>query len=191
MARKNKYTQIKPKVSPLTYVLVGLVFVGLLLTIVLSIDTPREKFVKRFDLENKNIFELISLSKLEDKIEKGEELIVVVGLAKNTLTPASVIKELTVVYDVDNTRYSEIDIEKLPSKIYYLEVSGIDKLGEFVEKYEITLTNQDPMMLGFNEGALIAEYNGTKDHGVVAQDPETANLIRNVKEFFVKFNEQE
>lgn len=188
MARKNKYSKLKPKVSPLTYIIVGVILVGLLLTIIFSVSTPKEKFNSRFGLEKDNNYQLIKLKKLEDKIEKGEKLLVVVGFKSNPGGPLALLQELQVTYDDANDRYSEIDKEILPITIYYLEVDDLAALENFNKEHELRLTTQDPMMLAFNYDDSVIEFNGTKDHGVVAENVEVANLIRNIKEFFVKLN---
>lgn len=191
MARKNKYSKLKPKVSPLTYIIVGVVFVGLILTIILSISTPKEKFNTRFGLDKDNNYQIIKLKNLENRIDKGEKLIVVIGVAKNTTTPTALLNELQVTYDVENDRYNVINRDLLPETIYYLEVSSVDVLSDFNEKYEVKLTSQDPMMLAFNYTDEVVEFNGTKDHGTGAPDAEQANRIRNIKDFFKKLNEED
>src|SRR5690554_4665967 len=114
MARKNKYSKLKPKVSPLTYIIVGVVFVGLILTIILSISTPKEKFNTRFGLDKDNNYQIIKLKNLENRIDKGEKLIVVIGVAKNTTTPTALLNELQVAYDLENKRYNVINRDLLP-----------------------------------------------------------------------------
>src|SRR5690554_8185843 len=105
MARKNKYSKLKPKVSPLTYIIVGVVFVGLILTIILSISTPKEKFNTRFGLDKDNNYQIINLKNLENRIDKGEKLIVVIGFKSNPTGPIALLQELQITYDTTNNRY--------------------------------------------------------------------------------------
>lgn len=192
MARKNKYSKVKPKVSPLTYVIVGVVLVGLILTIILSISTPKERFNSRFGLDKENNYQLIKLKKLENRIDKGEELVVIIGFKSNPAGPLALLNELQVTYDETNNRYDGIDREILPVTIYYLEVNDVEALADFNVKYELRLTTQDPMMLAFNyDEETVIEFNGAKDHGVIAGDTDLANRIRNIKEFFAKLNEED
>lgn len=192
MARKNKYSKVKPKVSPLTYVIVGVVLVGLILTIILSISTPKERFNSRFGLDKENNYQLIKLKKLENRIDKGEELVVIIGFKSNPAGPLALLNELQVTYDETNNRYDGIDREILPVTIYYLEVNDVEALADFNVKYELRLTTQDPMMLAFNfDEEAVIEFNGAKDHGSGQANQEQANRIRNIKEFFAKLNEED
>jgi len=191
MARKNKYSKLKPKVSPLTYIIVGVVFVGLILTIILSISTPKEKFNTRFGLDKDNNYQLIKLKKLESRIDKGEELVVVIGFKSNPTGPIALLQELQITYDTTNNRSHVIDKDILPATIYYLEVNDVEALADFNVKYELKLTSQDPMMLAFNYDDAVVEFNGAKDHGTNANDVEQANRIRNINEFFAKLSEED
>lgn len=188
MAKKNKYSKVKPKVSPLTYAIMAVVFIGLILVVVFSINTPKQNFNNRFGLDKDNNYELIKLKKLESKIEDNEELIVIIAFEKKSMTPLSLIRELVNVFDNDSETYDEIHRENLTDTIYYLELVDEDLITEFVDKFEVSLKSQDPMMIAFNEGEIVAEFNGTKTHETNATDPELANLIRNIKEFLLKLN---
>ena len=191
MARKNKYSKLKPKVSPLTYIIVGVVLVGLLLTIILSISTPKERFNSRFGLDKDNNYQLIKLKKLENRIENGEELVVVIGFKSNPTGPIALLQELQITYETTNNRSHVIDKDILPATIYYLEVNDVEALADFNVKYELKLTSQDPMMLAFNYDDAVVEFNGAKDHGTNADDVEQANRIRNINEFFAKLSEED
>lgn len=185
MARKNKYSKLKPKVSPLTYIIIGLFFIGLVLTIVLSIDTPKQNFNKRFELEGHN-YELVSLKNLEKKIESKEKVVVVIQVGLKSLAPKNLLTE---VYDLYNNedRYNDLDLNNLPNKVYYVEVKDQSVLDDFIEEYEIKKTSSKPLMLAFNEGELVAEYDSEHEpSGLTAENKEKAKLIRNVRTFFEK-----
>lgn len=188
MARKNKYSKVKPKVSPLTYAIMAIVFIGLLLAVIFSINTPKENFNNRFGLDKDNIYELIKFKDLERKIDNNEELIVIIAFEKKSMTPASLLRELINVYDKDNKTYNESHRDNLTDVVYYLELVDEDLITDFVDKYEVSLKTQDPMMIAFNNGEIVAEFNGAKTHETNAANQELANLIRNIKEFLLKLN---
>jgi|GEM_PF-4511709 len=188
MARKNKYSKVKPKVSPLTYAIMAIVFIGLLLAVIFSINTPKENFNNRFGLDKDNIYELIKFKDLERKIDNDEELIVIIAFEKKSMTPASLLRELINVYDEDNKTYNESHRDNLTDVVYYLELVDEDLITDFVDKYEVSLKTQDPMMIAFNNGEIVAEFNGAKTHETNAANQELANLIRNIKEFLLKLN---
>jgi len=188
MARKNKYSKVKPKVSPLTYAIMAIVFIGLLLAVIFSINTPKENFNNRFGLDKDNIYELIKFKDLERKIDNDEELIVIIAFEKKSMTPASLLRELINVYDKDNKTYNESHRDNLTDVVYYLELVDEDLITDFVDKYEVSLKTQDPMMIAFNNGEIVAEFNGAKTHETNAANQELANLIRNIKEFLLKLN---
>jgi len=188
MARKNKYSKVKPKVSPLTYAIMAIVFIGLLLSVIFSINTPKENFNNRFGLDKDNIYELIKFKDLERKIDNDEELIVIIAFEKKSMTPASLLRELINVYDEDNKTYNESHRDNLTDVVYYLELVDEDLITDFVDKYEVSLKTQDPMMIAFNNGEIVAEFNGAKTHETNAANQELANLIRNIKEFLLKLN---
>lgn len=191
MARRDKYSRIKPKVSPLTFVLVGLFFIGLILTIALSIDTPKQSFNKRFNLEDHN-FELSKLKKVESKINDEEDLIVIVNVGLKSLTPANLLKELDKFYNEDEV-YTKDNFypENYPSKIYFVEVKDEKELKDFFEEYEIKKKSSKPMMFGFSQGELIAEFDSEHERDELqANDKAKANLILNVKDFLKTIKEE-
>ena len=184
MARKNKYSKLKPKVSPLMLVITGLFFIGLILTIALSIDTPKQNFNKRFKLEN-NKYELINLKTLNKKIENKEELIVIVNVGVKGFEAGSLLSEVHDLYQ-GKELYKEYDLKDYPKKVYYLEVKELANLKDFFEKYEMKHKTTGPFMYAFSDGELHVEYDGTFQNPELVQEEnvEKANLIRNVKKFF-------
>jgi|SRR5690625_1367743 len=189
MARKNKYSRLKPKVSPLTYILLSLFFIGLVLTIVLSIDTPKQSFNKRFELDNHN-FELNSFKKVQNKINNDEEIIVIIQVGLKSTSPKKLLKEIQNLYNEEKL-YDDVSKDKLPNNIIYVEVKDNDVLTDFIKEYEIKKTSSKPLMLAFKNNELLVEYDSEHvDDEREAEDKEKANLINNVKTFFKKVDEE-
>src|SRR5690554_6305462 len=122
MARKINYRKVKQKLSQLPYAIMAIVFIGLLLAVIFSINTPKENFNNRFGLDKDNIYELIKFKDLERKIDNDEELIVIISFEKKSMTPASLLRELINVYDKDNKTYNESHRDNLTDVVYYLEL---------------------------------------------------------------------
>lgn len=186
MARKSKYNKIKPKVSPLTYIIVGLFFIGIVLTIVLSIDTPKQNFNKRFsDLENHN-FELSKFKNVEKKIENNEELIVIINVGIKNLAPKALLTELNKMINEDESLLGDLKV------IYYIEIKDVEILEDFFETYKVKYKSTPQLMYKFNNNELVAEYNGAKTYNELeAEDTETATLRRNIQLFFEQIEKAE
>lgn len=190
MARKNKYSRIKPKVSPLTYILIGLFFIGLVLTIILSIDTPKQSFNKRFELQDHN-YELSSLKKVENKINNGENVLVIIQLGLKSTAPKNLLNEVQDLYDGNKTYGDTVDLDKLPEKIFYIEIKEEEELTEFFKEYEVKKTSSQPYMLAFKDSELVVEYDSQNENSEIhAENKERANLIFNIKEFFKVVNKE-
>lgn len=187
MARKDKYNKLKPEISPITLMIVGLVFLGLILTIVLSLPTKREKFNKKYNFEDNNNYKVVTLKKLEKEIKAGKDVLVVIN------TPAEESNAITIIQEIDKAHaqareaYEENKVSDSIKVIYFVDLKVSSDLNDFVETYEIT-GYQSTLLLAFKNKELVLQFDEDKLPSGSVNSGETLNLIiRNVKGFFEEF----
>ncbi|VEU81067.1 hypothetical protein [Haploplasma axanthum] len=188
MAKKDKYGK-KPQVSPLTMVLVGLFFVGLILTIVLSVKTPKEKFNEKYGLDSKNSFALINQKKMEKLVNDGENVLVIINTKGSETDLTELIQTVNKAYNSESPFSGFEVVKESYTKIYFVEISAATDLADFFDGYkkQIKLKTTTPFMLAFKDKEFVAEYDASKN---AETSPETAKLSRNVKDFFVSISEK-
>jgi hypothetical protein len=186
MAKKNKYSKVKPKVNAITLIIIGLVFIGLGLTIVFSIDTPSERFKKIFN-DEEGLYEISNFKKVSKKVTDEESLVVVFNVGSSgeqQTSPAPVIKELMEVAK-GNELYANYKFNDKVSKVYYVEPKEkeTEALAEFFKEFEVKNISTNPVVLYFEKGELKAQYIAKEYSEIINEDKEKATLILNIRNF--------
>lgn len=198
MARKRGHHRLKPEVSPITYIILGAIFIILTLAIIFSIDTKNQKFTKRYDLEDHN-YNVTTLKKVQKNIIKGENELVIfhVEQTEENADATLLINQTLLMYnreDVYNNVLGkdekvkvEIDFSEKAEKISFVIVTlkESEKFGDFIEEYEINITG-GLMMLYFENNELVSEANINKqlnDPLVPGANKELKTMQENLKEF--------
>lgn len=196
MARKRGHHRLKPEVSPITYIILGAIFIILTLAIILSIDTNQQKFNKRFELENHN-YKVSTLKKVQKNISKGNNELVIfqVEQPEENTNPQTLLEQTLLMYNRSDI-YEDVKIKTEQVLINFSdEVENISfvtillkegsKFQEFIKEYEINYTS-GLMIVYFNEGKLVSEANLAKqlsDPLVPGANQELRTIQENLKEF--------
>lgn len=200
--RKDKYNKVKPKVSPITFIMVGLFIFAIIFTTIMLIDTPKQKLYKTFrrgalqtnqelDLKKNHDYKAISLKQLEKLIEKGEDIVVFIGTS-NSPTATQAINEIQHAFDREGN-YKEADdynnkVSDYVKVIYYLELDtyeegyGLDGLNAFYTKYEINGAGIIPDLIAFSDSEVIKHYEISSLPNI----SEYNKLVRSISDFFNK-----
>ena len=198
MARKRRHHRLKPEVNPLTYIILGLVFITLTLTIIFSIDTKKQRLTKAFGLD-KNNYVVSSFKKVEKKVNKNETILIVFNIIDEN-SPQPLLKELQSVYYKDETIYAytktkqdykidENNLSDLVKVIHYVELTKKESkaFNEFLIDHEVKNRINGPLMLLFENGELVSEYDGTETypeyHATTQAQIEQNKLERNIVKF--------
>lgn len=194
----DKYTRLKPKVSPVTYIAIGVFVLIVILTLVLMIDGPKEKLFKEYNRsytgeyqyfdKNHNI-KKVSLSSLEKILEKDEEVVVYIG---SPICPHC----LKFIDNVQGSFLGDLPMLKqglndYVDQIYYVQLDysetgfSLKGLNEFYEKYELTGANSIPDFISFKNGEVVFQYKFEE----VIQNPDEddtinqQNILRSINKF--------
>lgn len=196
MARKRGHHRLKPEVSPITYIILGAIFIILTLAIIFSVDTKNQKFAKRYELENHN-YNVTSLKKVEKNIIKGKNELVIfyVEQTEENADATLLLKQTQLMYNREevykDVKSKEGDVEvnfsEKVEKISFVAITLKDssKFSDFLEEYEIQYTGA-LMMIYFEQGELVSEANISKqlnDPLVPGADKELKTMQENLKEF--------
>lgn len=198
MARKRGHHRLKPEVSPITYIILGAIFIILTLAIIFSIDTKNQKFTKRYDLEDHN-YNVTTLKKVQKNISKGENELVIfhVEQTEENADATLLINQTLLMYNREDVYDNvlgkdekvkvEIDFSEKVEKISFVIVTlkESEKFGDFIEEYEINITG-GLMMLYFENNELVSEANINKqlnDPLVPGANKELKTMQENLKEF--------
>jgi len=189
MAKKNKYNA-KAKVPLLTVILVSLFFVGLILTIVLSIKSAKAKFNDKYELEKNNVYALINEKEMKKKIEKGENLIVFLNTKNNEKDIKDLLKKLNDAYNGKDPYDNHDNLKNNFKQIYFVEVESLDGLKTFFadNKKEIKKTTDAPFLWAFKDKKCISEFDEAKRKAEASSDD--AATVRSLKDFFNEINEK-
>lgn len=193
MAKKDKYNKLKPTVSPITLIVVALVFIGMILTIVLSIDTAKQKFDKVNELD-KNIYSLVSFKKAEKEINKGGNVLIVLTVPSEE-SPKELLNHLLNAYNQEDV-YEDKGLTSIKGeiqKIYYVTLTGKEKentaVTEFYEKHdEIKNQGAYPLVLAFKDAKFVEQYKDVKKpEEIVPEKLMITNMIDFYKRLAVAF----
>lgn len=162
----NKYSKFKSKIHPLTYVIGALFVVVVIIAIVLSVPSSKDKFYRSYFntqvrtqefnpellIERDHLYKTVNVKKLEKHIESDEVVIVYIG---GTWCPYC-LNEVN-VYHSELKKNEEL-FEKA-GNILYLEKSDPSKdikgLEALFEKLEIEeVPSKFPTLLVFINGEL-------------------------------------
>ncbi|MDY0278158.1 MAG: hypothetical protein RBQ97_08735 [Acholeplasma sp.] len=186
MARKDKYNKAKPQVSPITFVIIGVFFALLILAIVLSIPTAKEKFNSTYGLDKDNIYELTTLKKLDKEIKSEKNVLVIINNSSSeTTTVTTLLPELQKAYNKEEgTIYNseKNTVNEYIDEVLFLDLSDFTSLKDFFEEYEVSSTTNAFLIIAFKDGKLLAEYDESKNSGEIKPDTEVQR--RNVRDYF-------
>lgn len=189
MARNNKYNKLKPQINVPTLIVVGIVMITLILTIILSVDTPKQKFTKTFNLDKSNNYEVINLKKLEKLVKGDEDILVVITNIAEQNDSALLIPELQKAYSKTD-EYAKYDYKSIKEdfkKIYYINTAAISDFNDFFKEHKIKNRTQLPIVLAFKDGKVIEYVKGHAD--VLAEnDIERVKVRLSLKDFFDNIN---
>lgn len=181
MARNDKYGKSTPKVSPITLGIVGLFFIALILIIVFSVDTPKQKFTKQYQLQENN-YKLASFKNVEKEIKSGKEVIVIFNTKDNETSPIQLLQEFTKAYNKEGL-YSNNEVSTYIKVIYYVEIIDGSVLTDFVELHdEIKLNSGFPLALSFSNEVLRVQYEDIKNSGEATEPGKL--VVNNTEQFF-------
>lgn len=206
----DKYSKLKPKVSPLTYIGVGVFFLMIILTIFLVVDSPSTKFLKSYkagerlvqepdfnlDLDKNHNFVKIKLSKLESVIQKEENVLVLFG-SPNCQYCVITVDKLQKAYDQAGYYEGTNEVSSHVDKIYYVEldtntneegqrVFDLKGLSDFFKEHSLTGYNNVPNIVAFKDGEVALQYKAIEDETLSAE----ARIIRSVRDFFNTITEE-
>lgn len=196
MARKRGHHRLKPEVSPITYIILGAVFIVLTLAIIFSIDTKNQKFTKRYGLEDHN-YKVSTLKKVENNIIKGKNELVIfhVEQTEENVDPTLLLEQTLLMYNLEEVYADvkskdgdvDVDFREKVEKISFVTVSLKDskKFEKFVKEYEIVYSG-GLMMVYFEQAELVSELNISKqlnDPLVPGANKELRTMQENLKEF--------
>lgn len=197
MARKDRYNRNKPKVSPITLLIVGLVFLGLILTIVFSIKTPKQKF-NDFLGTKEHVYKFSNVKKVEKEIEKNNKVIVVFQMKDSENPNASLLNSLNDAYKKQEKfeKDSATGIYKLVENkvsdhveyIFYVTIKNADVLDDFFEKYDEDNVIFDgyPMVLSFANNEFKTQHKSLSDEKDLIEATEEEKLFRRTASFFME-----
>ena len=197
MARKDRYNRNKPKVSPITLVIVGLVFLGLILTIVFSIKTPKQKF-NDFLGTKEHVYKFSNVKKVEKEIEKNNNVIVVFQMKDSENPNASLLNSLNDAYKKQEKfeKDSATGIYKLVENkvsdhveyIFYVTIKNGDVLDDFFEKYDEdnVIVDGYPMVLSFANNEFKTQHKSLSDEKDLIEATEEDKLFRRTASFFIE-----
>lgn len=204
MANKRKkvdrYSRLKPKVSPLTFAGIGAFLLIILLTIFLVTDSASTKLAKAYQngarengfeivLKNDHNFKSVKLSKLDKLIETNDEIIIYFGSPK-CIHCVRFIEQAQKAYDNEGS-YNN-NVADFVSVIYYVELDQAEEgfnlkgLKEFYEKYELKGANSIPDIIAFKNGEVVNQYKIDEQEGLT----DAQLLFRSVNNFFNKTSEE-
>lgn len=185
MARRDKYNRLKPEVSPWTIIISVAVFIALLLPIVLSIPTKKQKFNQSFDLEKKNNFQLVNQKKMINDVTEGKDVIVILNGQSEQNFSFVLIREVQKAYNREGI-YETNKVSDFIPTIYYIDLKTDEKsteaLSEFLKEHEVKNKATRPIMLAFSNKELVTEFD-LNNFSEELEDEEK-RLVRNVKLFF-------
>lgn len=195
MARKDKYNKNKPQVSPITLIIVGLIFAGIIATIVFSIGGPKKRFNSAyFTKEGKvveNNYKLSSFKKVNKEIEKGKDVVVVINMKEQESSPASLLQSLNDGYFKSKPEFDfEGNVVSEHIKvIYYVEVKTAEVLEDFLELHD-EIEVSFPMALAFSEGTFQVQHKKTPKESEIenAPDKDQAIMLRRTEAFFREYS---
>ena len=197
MARKDRYNRNKPKVSPITLLIVGLVFLGLILTIVFSIKTPKQKF-NDFLGTKEHVYKFSNVKKVEKEIEKNNNVIVVFQMKDSENSNASLLNSLNDAYKKQEKfeKDSATGIYKLVENkvsdhveyIFYVSIENADVLDDFFEKYDEdnVIVDGYPMVLSFANNEFKTQHKSLSDEVDLIEATEEDKLFRRTASFFME-----
>lgn len=197
MARKDRYNRNKPKVSPITLLIVGLVFLGLILTIVFSIKTPKQKF-NDFLGTKEHVYKFSNVKKVEKEIEKNNNVIVVFQMKDSENPNASLLNSLNDAYKKQEKfeKDSATGIYKLVENkvsdhveyIFYVTIKNADVLDDFFEKYDEdnVIVDGYPMVLSFANNEFKTQHKSLSDEADLIEATEEHKLFRRTASFFME-----
>lgn len=197
MARKDRYNRNKPKVSPITLLIVGLVFLGLILTIVFSIKTPKQKF-NDFLGTKEHVYKFSNVKKVEKEIEKNNNVIVVFQMKDSENPNASLLNSLNDAYKKQEKfeKDSATGIYKLVENkvsdhveyIFYVTIENADVLDDFFEKYDEdnVIVDGFPMVLSFANNEFKTQHKSLSDEEDLIEPTEEDKLFRRTASFFME-----
>lgn len=197
----DKYSRLKPRVSPLTIAGIGVFVLIIILTIFLVTDSASTKFLKAYQsgarqngfeisLTSDHNFEKVKFSKVEKLIENNDEIIIYFG-SPQCVNCLKFVEQAQRAYDNDG-QYNN-DVANFINKIYYVELKqtetgfNLEGLEEFYEKYEIDGANAIPAVLAFKNGELVVQYEVVETEENLTEEN---ILFRSVDQFFKKTSEQ-
>lgn len=195
----DKYSRIKPKVSPLTFIGIGVFFLVIILTVFLVTDSPSTKLAKAYqngarqngfeiDLTKDHNFKTVKLSKLENLIDSNDEIIIYFG-NPNCINCVRFIDQAQKAYD--NADPYNNKVNEYISTIYYVELDQLEEgfslegLDKFYEEHELKGANSIPAMIAFKKGEVVAQYEVEELEGLT----EEQIIFRSVNNFFNKASE--
>ena len=197
MARKDRYNRNKPKVSPITLLIVGLVFLGLILTIVFSIKTPKQKF-NDFLGTKEHVYKFSNVKKVEKEIEKNNKVIVVFQMKDSENPNASLLNSLNDAYKKQEKfekesatsiyNLGENKVSNHVEYIFYVTIKNGDVLDDFFEKYDEdnVIVDGYPMVLSFANKEFKTQHKSLSDEKDLIEATEEEKLFRRTASFFME-----
>lgn len=195
MARKDRYNKNKPKVSPITLLIVGLVFLGLILTIVFSIKTPKQKF-NDFLGTKEHVYKFSSVKKVEKEIANGNKVMVVFEMKDSENPNAALLNSLNDAYkkqekfenDSATGIYAKADnkVSEHIEFVFYVKIKNVDALENLFEEYDEddNINETFPMVLSFANKEFQTQHKALKDEDDLVEATEDDKLFRRTASFF-------
>lgn len=190
MARKKQHHNLKPKVSLVTYIILGVIFVALTVAIILSFDTKNERFNKLYNLDEHS-YQVSNLKKVRRSVTNNENVLVLFTIEqpanKEQQQPGG-FSDASLLVEETNNLYNEENsyLSELTNKILYVEVTLKDReaLQELLLDYEVSYLTNSLMLLYFENDQLVSELNINKSHSVHPEgNVAKRNMIENLNEF--------
>lgn len=178
----NRYKKTQPKITPLPFIIIGVILVVTILLVIFLRDTPQEKFYKQYvgygaaDLAEDHVFKEISFKSFNKKLKDGEEMLVYIGKVDCQVCVTEVP-----LYDKE-FKSDDLKMGDHFKNIYYLNVGKLKE--KEIEKLigDYYYNEQEPLFLYFSEGEVVIDRYMFGDNPSATLQGEIYNFLKAVKQ---------